>query len=163
VVSTGTSPAYEQHGVAGRIQSSSSLESLVSNKVVLVVMDNTTVLSYMNRQGGRDLVRLLLQTWGRDPGQAQRWEVECAGRFFVSTGTNSPHSLSSQIFAQICQALSTPQIDLNTKLPCFRVSLPRSPGVGLGLVPAMGRDMGIHLSSYPTHYPGPDQRTAGFY
>ena len=51
VVSTGTSPAYEQHGVDGRIQSSFSLESLVSNKVVLVVTDNTTDLSYINKQG----------------------------------------------------------------------------------------------------------------
>jgi len=73
-------------------------EGFVSNKVVLVVTDNSTGLScYINKQGGGDEVSfvgqdshrdvcVLLQMWGRDPGQTHRWEAECAGRFFVAKG-----------------------------------------------------------------------------
>ena len=50
VVPAGTSPAHQQPRVV--YKALLHWESLVSNKVVLVVTDNTTVLSYINRQGG---------------------------------------------------------------------------------------------------------------
>jgi len=111
-------------------------QTLVLDKVVLVVTDNTTVVSYINKQGGtrsRSLARTATEMLAYFFGLGVTIRAKhIAGKLNVLADSLSRKgqilptewSLSPQIFRQICKALGTPHIDLfatslNTKLPVY--------------------------------------------
>ena len=111
-------------------------QTLVLDKVVLVVTDNTTVVSYINKQGGtrsRSLARTATEMLAYFFGLGVTIRANhIAGKLNVLADSlsrkgqilHTEWSLSPQIFRQICQALGTPHIDLfatslNTKLPVY--------------------------------------------
>ena len=68
-------------------------QHLVQGKVVLVATDNTTVVAYINKEGGmRSGTPVLVQSeTGSSEGQAHPWSSECDCRQVVSSGTGDSH------------------------------------------------------------------------
>ena len=158
MVSTGGLPPYQQSGVVGGLQGSTSLGEPCIEQGCFDC-NGQYDRHELHQQAGtsqdshRD-ARLLFQSWSGDTGQAHRWEAECAGRFFVAKGQILPTewSLSPRVFSRICQRLGTPQVDLfatslNSKTSGLCVSIPRSSSVGRGLpVLALEGNLGVCIS-----------------
>ena len=118
-----------------------SLEHLCRDQIVLVATDNTTVVSYINKQGGMksgSLCALLwrLLSWCYPRGIILRAR-HIPGRLNVIADKLSRHnqviqtewSLSQQVFNLLCSIWDRPQIDLfatrfNHKLPQFVSPVP---------------------------------------
>ena len=116
-------------------------EHLCKNQIVLVAMDNTTVVSYINKQGGMksgSLCALLwrLLSWCHPRGITLRAR-HIPGRLNVIADKLSRHnqviqtewSLSQQVFNQLCSKWAPPLVDLfvtrfNHKLPSFVSMVP---------------------------------------
>ncbi|XP_038046795.1 uncharacterized protein LOC119721003 [Patiria miniata] len=112
-----------------------SLESEVLNKLVLVKSDNSTVVSYINRQGGTHSPSLCLATWELlswcIPRQISLQATHLAGKKNIladalSRGRVSPTewSLRPPVVKHIFNVLGTPHVDLfashlNNQLPTF--------------------------------------------
>ena len=115
--------------------------TLVSGRVVMVATDNTTVLAYINKQGGMrsgDLCALLwrLLSWC-DQNAVVLKARHIPGRLNVVADKLSrlgqiiqtEWSLHPEVFKDICQSWHTPQVDLfatrfNNKLPQFVSPVP---------------------------------------
>ena len=111
-------------------------EHLCKNQIVLVATDNTTVVSYINKQGvmkSGSLCALLwrLLSWCHPRGITLRAR-HIPGRLNVIADKLSRHnqviqtewSLSQQVFSQLCSKWAPPLVDLfatrfNHKLPSF--------------------------------------------
>ena len=117
------------------------LEHLCKNQIVLVATDNTTVVSYINKQGGMrsgslcDLLWRLL-SWCHHRGITLRAR-HIPGRSNVIADKLSRHNqviqtewpLSPQVFSQLCSRWPPPLVDLfatrfNHKLPSFVSPVP---------------------------------------
>ena len=122
-------------------------EHLLSGKNVLIRTDNTTVVSYLNRQGGTRSLRLWRTTWDifqwcRASGVTLRAShlpgvensaADCLSRAFLG---HSEWSLLPSVAAAVFQRLWLPEVDLfashlNHKLPRFyaRFRVPGSEAV----------------------------------
>ena len=117
------------------------LEHLCKDQIVLVATDNTTVVSYINKQGGMrsgSLCALLwrLLSWCHHRGITLRAR-HIPGRLNVIADKLSRHnqviqtewSLSPQVFSQLCSRWPPPLVDLfatrfNHKLPRFVSPVP---------------------------------------
>ena len=117
------------------------LEHLCKDQIVLVATDNTTVVSYINKQGGMrsgSLCALLwrLLSWCHHRGITLRAR-HIPGRLNVIADKLSRHnqviqtewSLSPQVFSQLCSRWPPPLVDLfatrfNHKLPWFVSQVP---------------------------------------
>ena len=117
------------------------LEHLCKGQIVLVATDNTTVVSYINKQGGMrsgSLCALLwrLLSWCHHRGITLRAR-HIPGRLNVIADKLSRHnqviqtewSLSPQVFSQLCSRWPPPLVDLfatrfNHKLPRFVSPVP---------------------------------------
>ena len=120
-----------------------SFEPLCLNQIVLVATDNTTVVAYINKQGGMksgSLCALLwrLLSWCHPRGIVLRARHN-PGRLNVIADKLSRHNqviqtewcLSQQVFNRLCSNWGQPQIDLfatrfNHKLPKFVSPVPDS-------------------------------------
>ena len=120
-----------------------SFEPLCLNQIVLVATDNTTVVAYINKQGGMksgSLCALLwrLLSWCHPRGIVLRAR-HIPGRLNVIADKLSRHNqviqtewcLSQQVFNRLCSNWGQPQIDLfatrfNHKLPKFVSPVPDS-------------------------------------
>ena len=118
-----------------------SFEHLCRDQIVLVATDNTTVVSYINKQGGMksgSLCALLwrLLSWCHPRGIVLRAR-HIPGRLNVIADKLSRHnqviqtewSLSQQVFNLLCSRWARPQVDLfatrfNHKLPQFVSPVP---------------------------------------
>ena len=118
-----------------------SFEHLCRDQIVLVATDNTTVVSYINKQGGMksgSLCALLwrLLSWCHPRGIVLRAR-HIPGRLNVIADKLSRHnqviqtewSLSQQVFNHLCSIWGRPQTDLfatrfNHKLPQFVSPVP---------------------------------------
>ena len=116
-------------------------EHLCRDQILLVATDNTTVVSYINKQGGMksgSLCALLwrLLSWCHPRGIVLR-ERHIPGRLNVIADKLSRHnqviqtewSLSQQVFNQLCSKWARPQVDLfatrfNHQLPSFVSPVP---------------------------------------
>ena len=116
-------------------------EHLCKDQIVLVATDNTTVVSYINKQGGRrssSLCAVLwrLLSWCHPRGIVLRAR-HIPGRLNVIADKLSRHnqviqtewSLSQQVFTLLCSRWTQPQVDLfatwfNHKLPQFVSPVP---------------------------------------
>ena len=116
-------------------------EHLCRDQIVLVATDNTTVVSYINKQGGMkpgSLCALLwrLLSWCHPRGIVLRAR-HIPGRLNVIVDKLSRHnqviqtewSLSQQVFTLLCSRWTQPQVDLfatrfNHKLPRFASPVP---------------------------------------
>ena len=117
------------------------LEHLCKGQIVLVATDNTTVVSYINKQGGMrsgSLCALLwrLLSWCHHRGITLRAR-HIPGRLNVIADKLSRHNqviqtewaLSPQVFSQLCSRWPLPLVDLfatrfNHKLPRFVSPVP---------------------------------------
>ena len=117
------------------------LEHLCKGQIVLVATDNTTVVSYINKQGGMrsgSLCALLwrLLSWCHHRGITLRAR-HIPGRLNVIADKLSRHNqviqtewaLSPQVFSQLCSRWPPPLVDLfatrfNHKLPRFVSPVP---------------------------------------
>ena len=117
------------------------LEHLCKDQIVLVATDNTTVVSYINKQGGMrsgSLCALLwrLLSWCHHRGITLRAR-HIPGRLNVIADKLSRHnqviqtewSLSPQVFSQLCSKWPPPLVDLcatrfNHKLPSLVSPVP---------------------------------------
>ena len=118
-----------------------AFEREVKGQVVLIVSDNTTVVSHINRQGGTrswDMCAILWRTltWCATRGIQLRAR-HIAGRLNVIADKLSRHnqiigsewSLHKEVFQAICQCWNQPLVDLfatklNHKLPVYVSPLP---------------------------------------
>ena len=111
-------------------------QQLCRNQIVLIASDNTTVVSYINKEGGMRSGSLRAFLWRLLSWCNHRQIVSQAryipGRLNVIADKLSPHnqiiqtewSLHQEVFNQICNIWHWPQIDLfatryNNKLPKF--------------------------------------------
>ena len=118
-------------------------EQLCKDQIVLVATDNTTVVSYINKQGGMrsgSLCALLwrLLSWCHPRG-ITLWARHIPGHLNVIADKLSRHnqviqtewSLSQPVFTLLCSKWTQPQVDLfatrfNHKLPRFVSPVPDS-------------------------------------
>ena len=115
--------------------------SLVVGKIVLIATDNTTVVAYVNKQGGMRSGPLCALLW-RILSWCDRNEVQIRARHIpgrlnvvadklsrLGQVIQTEWSLLPEIFQAICQTWHTPQLDLfatrfNNKLPQFVSPVP---------------------------------------
>ena len=140
-----------------------SFESLVCNQRVLVKTDNSTVVSYINRQGGTHSPSLCLATWDLlswcVPRQVSLQAIHLAGKKnsladALSRGKVVPTewSLHPVVVKHVFNILGTPHVDLfashlNHQLPtfCSRHNHPEA-----WRVDALSFDWtGIHAYAFP--------------
>ena len=135
LVPPGKQVAYQLPRTQGSLSSLTRVTDLCIHKIVLVETDNTTVVSYINREGMRSgpLCALLwrILTWGTRiqvtlkarhiPG----WLSVVADKLSrLDQTTQTEWSLLQEVFQAICNRWHRPQIDLfatrfNNKLPLF--------------------------------------------
>ena len=116
-------------------------QTLVSGKIVLIATDNTTVVAYINKQGGMRSGPLCALLWRIlvwcDQKAVQIKARHIPGRLNVIADKLSrlgqiiqtEWSLAPEVFKSICQTWHTPQVDLfatkfNNKLPQFVSPVP---------------------------------------
>ena len=135
------SPPHKLPRVEGVLLALKSFEHLCRDQIVLVATDNTTVISYINKQGGMrsgSLCALLwrLLSWCHPRGISLRGR-HIPGQLNVIADKLSRHnqliqtewSLSQQVFNLLCSRWFRPQVDLfatrfNPKLPKFVSPVP---------------------------------------
>ena len=116
-------------------------QNLVSGKIVLIATDNTTVVAYINKQGGMRSGSLCALLW-RILSWCDRNEVQIKARHIpgrlnvvadklsrLRQVIQTEWSLAPEVFKSICQTWHTPQVDLfatrfNSKLPQFVSPVP---------------------------------------
>ena len=110
-----------------------AFKSRVLHKLVLVKTDNSTVVSYINSQGGTHSLSLCLATW-----ELLKWCIPCqvslqathlAGKKntladALSRGRITPNGVVSSSNRHVFNILGSPHLDLfashlNSKLPTF--------------------------------------------
>ena len=116
-------------------------EHLCRDHIVLVATDNTTVVSYINKQGGMKSGSLCALLWRLlswcHPRGITLWARHIPDRLNVIADKLSRHnqviqtewSLSQQVFNQLCSKWAPPLVDLfatrfNHKLPSFVSPVP---------------------------------------
>ena len=95
-------------------------QDLCMHKIVLVETDNTTVVSYINREGGMrsgPLCALLwrILTWcarNQVTLKAQHRLAECGHRQAIQARPSPESSLLQEVFQAICNRWHRPQLDL---------------------------------------------------
>ena len=131
-------------------------QSLCADKIVLVATDNTTVVSYINKEGGMrsgTLCALLwrILTWctrnqvtlkaRHIPGQLNADKLSRLGQII-----QTEWSLLQEVFQTICSRWHRPQIDLfatrfNNKLPQFVSPVPDSLAVAVDALSLQWEDL----------------------
>ena len=138
-----------------------SFELLCKGQIVLVATDNTTVVSYINKQGGMrsgSLCALLwrLLSWCH-PREIVLRARHIPGHLNVIADKLSRHnqviqtewSLSQQVFSQLCSRWHQPQIDLfatrfNHKLPQFVSPVPDPTAWAVDALSLPWRDLDVY-------------------
>ena len=133
--------SYKLLGAKGSLKGLKSFELLCRNQIVLIATDNTTVVAYINKQGGMksgSLCALLwrLLSWCHPRGIVLRAR-HIPGRLNVKADKLSRHnqviqtewSLDQSVFNLLCSRWAPPQVDLfatryNYKLPKFVSPVP---------------------------------------
>ena len=118
-----------------------SFKDQCQNQTVFVAMDNSTVVAYINKQGGTHSVEMSTPLW-KIMTWCHHYQItlkarhipEClnvmADLLFRSNLVQSTEwSLHPQVHSQICQKWSTPHVDLfatcvNHKLPLYMSPVP---------------------------------------
>ena len=114
-------------------------QSLCSNSIVLIATDNTTVVSYINKEGGMrsgtlcpavENPDLVYQKPGYPQSPTHSRLAECGSRQAIKARPDHPEwSLLPEVFQAICSRWHRPPIDLfatkfNNKLPQFVSPVP---------------------------------------
>ena len=140
-------------------------QNLCANKIVLVATDNTTVMSYINKEGGMRSGTLCALLW-RILTWCTRHQVTLKARHIpgrlnvvadklsrLGQTIQTEWSLLPEVFQAICSRWHQPQIDLfatrfNNKLPQFVSPVPDSLAVAVDAAQsAMGEFGRIRLST----------------
>ena len=140
--------AYKLFGTQGGVSPLKEFQSLCNDQIVLVATDNTTVVAYINKEGGMRLSTLCALLWriltwctknrvtlkaGHIPG----WLNVVADKLSrLGQTIQTEWSLLQEVFQTICRRWHRPQIDLfatrfNNKLPQFVSPVPDSLAVAV--------------------------------
>ena len=144
-------------------------EQLCRNEIVLIASDNTTVVSYINKEGGMRSGSLCALLWRLLSWCNHRQIILQArhipGRLNVIADKLSRHhqviqtewSLHQEVFNQICNKWHWPQIDLfatryNNKLPKFVSPVPDQKALAIDALSLLGGTGSLRVS--PSSAPG---------
>ena len=138
-------------------------QTLVFNKTVLVATDNTTVVAYINKEGGMKSDSLCALLW-RILSWCTRQQVTLRARHIpgrlnviadklsrLGQTIQTEWSLHPEVFQAVCSRWHQPQVDLfatrfNNKLPQFVSPVPDPQGLGSGCTqPLLGGPGPIRL------------------
>ena len=139
-------------------------QNLLKNKVVLLSTDNSTVATYINKQGGTKSVDLCALTW-RILTWTKRNNITLSAKHIPGCLNvmadllsrshkvlNTEWSLNPQIFRELTKKLGTPNIDmfatyLNNKLPTYVSPFPDPAAWAMDAMSIDWTD--LHLYAYP--------------
>ena len=128
--------AYKPLGTKGCLSGPKEFQDLCSNNIVLVATDNTTVVAYINKEGGMKSGSLCALLW-RILSWCTRKQITLKRRHIPSRlnviadklsrlgqTIQTEWSLHPEVFQAICSRWHQPQVDLfairyNNKLPQF--------------------------------------------
>ena len=140
-------------------------QNLCVGKIVLVATDNTTVVAYINKEGGMRSGPLCALLWRILTWCSQRQvtlkarhipgRFKCDSRQAIQAGSDHPNRVvppSGSFFQQICNQWHLPQIDLfatrfNHKLPQFVSPVPDSLAVAVDALTLPWEDLDAY--AYP--------------
>ena len=122
-----------------------SFKDQCQNQTVLVAMDNSTVVAYINKQGGTHSAEMCALLW-KIMTWCHRYHITLKARHIPgclnvmadlsrsNQVQSTEWSLHPQVFKQICQKWFTPHVDLfathlNHKLPALNRDPTATPGV----------------------------------
>ena len=141
VVPTREQVIHKPLGAESSISSSKEFQTLVFNKTVLVATDNTTVVAYINKEGGMKSGSLCALLW-RILSWCTRQQVTLRARHIpgrlnviadklsrLGQTIQTEWSLHPEVFQAVCSRWHEPQVDLfatrfNNKLPQFVSPVP---------------------------------------
>ena len=132
LVSSGVSPSHQLAGASSSLSGPSELRDLIFGQSILIRSDNSTVVSYINHQGGTrspSLCNLTLDLWdwcrergiylsaSHVPGEDNLLaDFLSRGKFLPSEWT-----LNHSVFQRICLAFPPPEIDLFASAQTFQL------------------------------------------
>ena len=147
LVGTGKQTAHKLSRTQSGVLALKEFQNLCVDKIVLVATDNTTVVAYINKEGGMrsgplcptvENLNLVFPATSDTKSLTHPRPLKCDSREAIQTGSNHPDRVVPlpEVFHQIYNQWHRPQIDLfatrfNHKLPQFVSPVPDSLAVAV--------------------------------
>ena len=136
MVRRGKKATHKCSRIEGGLPGPSKLQGPMSNQTVLVATDNSTVVAYINKQGGTHSAEMCALLW-KIMTWCHRYHITLKARHIAGclnvmadlSRSNQVQSTEWSLHPQICQKWFTPHVDLfathlNHKLPLYVSPVP---------------------------------------